>query len=321
MYVEIEILWVVLSVLAAAFLLFVLYFQIRKGYAKRKVAGRSREEKITELNKDLEPFGFVYDDKQDTVYSGMYPWQRELGYCRLYDKAALALNMAIHSEPIYFEYNNRRWLIEFWKGQYGMTTGGEVGIYVTDKEDISIPGVFEGPFFECVTDEERITMEYLLYRKQRPILFRKELHWWLTGFDVGVFSKPKQLSMEIRLTFPNRMMLNAFLRGLEDAGYDERSYQVVWNTVQIYFDKPKAKQPYRKVRILFYMIQGLNRFYCMLFRRVTKNYIKTLDKIDYLRFLFPGGYRMLTGFAKTEKMQEAFRKIKQKAEAAQEVDE
>ena len=316
---ETEFLWILPAAPAVFFIVMFVYYQCRKIYAKRKVAGRSKEVKLSELNADLEPFGFLYDEKQDMVYSGMYPWQRELGYCRLYDRAALALNMAIQSEPIYFDYNNRRWLIEFWKGQYGMTTGAEVGIYVTDKEDILVPGVFEGPFFDCVTDEERIPMQYFLYRDQRELLSRKELHWWLTGFDVGLFSKPKQLSMEIRLNFQNYGMLRAFLSGLKEAGYDEASYQVARTTVQLIFAEPKSKQPYRRMWVLYSLVQWWNRFYCAVFRSVTKDYIKTLDKIDYLRFLFPFMYRMITGFAKTKKRKKAYQKLVLKKETMQEV--
>lgn len=314
-----ELWWILPAGLIALFLFPIIYYIIRKQYAKRKVAKRSVAEKAADLNRDLEPFGFVYDEKQDMIFSGMYPFQRELGYCRLYDEAALTLNMAIHSEPIYFVYQNRRWLLEFWKGQYGMTTGGEIGIYVTDKEDISIPGVFEGPFFECVPDEERILMEYVLYRDNKPLLIRRELHWWLTGFEVGSFTSPNRLAMEIRLTFPNRGMLVAFLQGLRDAGYEESSYQVRGNTVQLRFDKPKSKQPYRKVRILYYMVQGLNYLYCGIFNKVTKDFVRTVDKLDYLRFLFPWMYRILTGFVKPKKMLKLFGLIKKKASVTGEV--
>lgn len=306
---ELDFLWLAVAVpMAVLFAVFV-YYAIRKQYAKRKVAGRSTEEKIAELNADLEPFGFLYDEKQDVMYSAMYPWQRELGYCRFYDRAALALNMAIQSEPIYFQYDNRRWLIEFWKGQYGLTTGAEVGIYVTDKEDISVPGVFEGPFFDCVRDEERITMQYVLYRENKPVLSRRELHWWLTGFAVGTFSKPKKLSMEIELTFPNYTMLRAFAEGLRQAGYEEGAYRIYRTTVQITFEEPKSKQPYCKAWILFHVVQWFNRFYCMVFQKVTKDFIKTLDKMDYLRFLFPWMYRMITGFVKPKKRKKAYEKI------------
>ena len=43
------------------------------------------QEQLDRLNKDLAPFGFKYDPYQDIFYSLMYAWQRDYGYCRLYD--------------------------------------------------------------------------------------------------------------------------------------------------------------------------------------------------------------------------------------------
>ncbi len=31
-----------------------------------------------------------------------------------------------------FQYNNKTWRVECWKGEYGPTAGGEVGLYVLD---------------------------------------------------------------------------------------------------------------------------------------------------------------------------------------------
>ncbi|HHX56079.1 MAG TPA: DUF4474 domain-containing protein, partial [Clostridiales bacterium] len=78
------------------------------------------------INDELKSFGFAYDDKANFFYSILDPWQKDLGYCSLYDEAAPALSMIFDSEPIYFDYNGKHWLIEFWKGQYGITTGGEI---------------------------------------------------------------------------------------------------------------------------------------------------------------------------------------------------
>ena len=81
--------------------------------------------------------------------------------------------MIIDCEPIYFRYKGKKWLIEFWKGQYGMTTGGEVGIYYTTGPDLNIPGLFNGTFYKCVNDEDRIDMSFafrkmVIYYLQDP---------------------------------------------------------------------------------------------------------------------------------------------------------
>ena len=84
------------------------------------------------LNRELAEAGFAYDRKEDIFYSLMDCWQREMGYCQLYDEGSSLFNMVMHCEPVRFSYAGKRWMIELWKGQYGITTGAEVGIYNTD---------------------------------------------------------------------------------------------------------------------------------------------------------------------------------------------
>lgn len=75
--------------------------------------------------------GFDYDSKKDAFYSTKDAWQKNFGYCHLYDVLAPEFRMIIDTEPIRFNYNNKNWLIAFWKGQYGIVTGAEIGIYNT----------------------------------------------------------------------------------------------------------------------------------------------------------------------------------------------
>ena len=59
----------------------------------------------------------------------MDPLQRSLGYAYGYDAAAIRMATIIDCEPIFFDYDNKHWMIELWKGQYGLETGCEVGVY------------------------------------------------------------------------------------------------------------------------------------------------------------------------------------------------
>lgn len=284
--------------------------KLRRNKAKKKVYQRTDAEKKRDLAATLEPYGFLYDTSQDYFYSGMYPWQRDFGYCRFYDEAAPSFHMVIDSEPIYFEYDNRRWLIEFWKGQYGMTVGAEVGIYVTDKEDVNIPGVFKGPFFECVADEERIQMSFVLKKGKDILMIRNDYHWWLTGFVIGEYTWPKKLTMEIRLAFPNINMRDAFIEGLKNAGYKSGRIFVRDNMVGVIFDKPKAKQKFIYDKWAIYMVQWMNRYNCRKYKKVTKEFTRNLDKLDYLRFCFPRLFKAAVSITRVEGLQKAYQVIK-----------
>src|SRR3954453_3455004 len=69
--------------------------------------------------------GFTYDPAQDIILSRMDPLQRKFGYAFGYDASALAMSMVIDCEPIFF-YHGKHWMIELWKGQYGLETGSLV---------------------------------------------------------------------------------------------------------------------------------------------------------------------------------------------------
>ena len=49
------------------------------------------------LNRDLSEAGFAYDRRGDIFYSLMDCWQREMGYCQLYDEGSSLFNMVMHS--------------------------------------------------------------------------------------------------------------------------------------------------------------------------------------------------------------------------------
>ena len=285
----------------------------RRLRAVRKVMSMSEKEKISKFNKDLYPYGFEYNACHDIVQSRMHPWQREAGYCRLYDELSINLNLIFDCEPIYFTYKEKRWLLELWKGQYGITTGAEIGLYNTDKPDVDIPGLFKGPFFECASDDERIPMAYILERKGKELFRRKQLHWWLTGFSVGTFSKPKDLVMKVQLTFPTYEMRNAFLHGLAKAGYNMEEVLLNEKTVYFVFDQPKTRQPvHNKLRIFF--IQKQNKFNCRLFNLETINFKKTLNKVMFLEFMFPILFKILTCQFTSTKSKNMFLRLRKKLE-------
>src|SRR5687768_9047714 len=74
--------------------------------------------------------GFLYDPGQDIIYSKLDAWQQHVGFCELYDDLApVSISSVIDAEPIYFTYGGKEWMIELWKGQYGIETGAEIGVY------------------------------------------------------------------------------------------------------------------------------------------------------------------------------------------------
>lgn len=266
-------------------------------------------DRIAELNSEIKPFGFAYEPYQDIFYSLMNPWQRELGYCRLYDEASAALSMIIDCEPITFEYNGRKWLIEFWKGQYGMNTGGEVGIYYTTGPSLNIPGFFNGTFYHCPKDEDCINMSFTFRKKGNLLFTRSGYHWWLTGFKLGEYSKPSELSMDITLDLYDRRMAYTFVNALVKAGYKEEEYSVAGNRVMVHYEKPHSPQPVTRTAFTDFIMLRNNESFCDAYKRLTADYTDTIDKLEVVRKESPGMYNHLLSLGKPKATYEAFKNI------------
>ena len=205
------------------------------------------------------------------------------------------MNMIIDCEPIYFEYKNKFWLIEVWKGQYGMTVGAEIGIYYADKRSYEKP---EDLFYESVSDKERMWMRFVLRRGKRVLMKRSGYHWWLTGFLPGLCMEKRELCMEVQISFPNIDMREAFLEGLYAAGYDEEEIFVQCNLVSFCFCHPRTWQPHKYCNFFIQMKQRQNCRNCKRYEKVTRPFTRTIDKLDYLRFCFPVLYRLLIRIGK-----------------------
>ncbi len=160
----------------------------------------------------LNACGFEYDDKQGIYYSSVNPWQKGFGFNIIYDMAAPLAGMNYSTERIYFNYDNKDWMIQIWKGQYGMTAGAEIGIYnKTDK-------IMQ---YDCVSEEEFLEMSFVLYNQGEKMFERgPEKHWWLTGFKILNIGVPLLLDMDMTIKFPTKSMTDAFEAGLKKANRD-----------------------------------------------------------------------------------------------------
>ena len=187
----------------------------------------------------------------------MDPLQRNFGYAYGYDAAALLMNAIIDCEPIFFDYNGKTWMIELWKGQYGLETGCEIGVYnrtigsttfVYGILDATVgkrpgdPNPSHNLFFDCASDSELLLMSSTLYRNGQKVFSRgPEKHWWLTGFKWGLLSEPEDLTMDVSIECLDSVMKTALVNSLIAMGY--QNVRTNGNTVSFRFDRPKTHQP------------------------------------------------------------------------------
>lgn len=180
-----------------------------------------------ELGSIVELCGFEYDAENDLFYSTMYPIQRAFGFNSLYDLMAYRVGMYYNTQKIYFKYGGKDWMLQLWKGQYGITVGAEIGLYNKPSERLLT-------HYDCIDDDEMIVMQFDVYKNGEYYFSRgPERHWWLTGFkllDVAVFL---QLTMVATLCWESDGIADAFEKGINDFHITDMEYIRSGNTFTI----------------------------------------------------------------------------------------
>jgi hypothetical protein len=272
--------------------------------------GISRYLWVPLLLKQIEDAGYTYDPKQDIFLSNVNSWQRKMGYCRLFDEVVAPLGIIVDCEPIKFEYGGKRWLIEFWKGQYGMTTGAEIGVYTTKEPDLYIPNFFNGTFYKCAGDAELLHMSYTLVKSGEILFARKGRHWWLGGFKLGEFSEPSELKMYLTITLKNPVMRNAFVKGLKEAGYSDYEISIDENAVGVVFDRARSTQPVTRIAETDWVTQRKNKLLCDKYQKITGSYDNFPDKMNAIWEQAPEIRDAILNIGKNRKVFKLYEKIK-----------
>lgn len=161
---------------------------------------------------------FYYTDDKDC-------WQKDFGFNEVYDNFAPLTMMYYDTVRTTFEYGGKEWMIQQWKGQYGMVfVGGEVGVYTRSLGS-------SGTHFVCADKEDWLNMEMAFMWDEyengnyRAVFNRDyEKYWWCTGFVVGFPNGSlRQTLKEFRLvhhiTFKNSEMADAFCEAFEANGF------------------------------------------------------------------------------------------------------
>ena len=165
-------------------------------------------------NAGLLGIGFDFDVAQKIFYTPINPWQRNFGFCELYDAAAPFTGMFYNTVRFKFDYAGKNWLIQVWKGQYGITTGGELGVYNKSTSR-------ETEFYDCASDEDMLNMGFTLSKKDVGELFTRKMqkHWWQTGFVVLMATPPSALTMSCKIDMKDADMLKAFEQSMIEQGF------------------------------------------------------------------------------------------------------
>ena len=177
----------------------------------------------TEELQQIGLIGYLYDSQNECFYTANDPWQRNFGYSEVYDVSAGLTLMIIETLRIKFPYKDKDWMIQVWKGQYGLVLiGAEVGVYNKPKDR-------KVEHYDCAEDADRLRMEMEMERLEtvngkqqwKRIIYRPYAeYWWITGFVFGnELGNMDSLRVNIRITMKDYQMLSGVTSSLESQGY------------------------------------------------------------------------------------------------------
>lgn len=181
-------------------------------------------------DKGMANIGYEFNIKEMIVYATFNSWMRDFGFCFGYDAFCYFTPFFDYrTRRFKFDYADKEWMIQVWKGQYVITNGAEVGVYNREKGS-------DGTYYNCAGDEDCLKMSFDLYHGDDLILSRSEQsHWWINGFKMtnDKLYLPHELNIRFSIEMKDEEMLKAFCESVDNNIYDDVSYTVDGLTVNL----------------------------------------------------------------------------------------
>ena len=195
-----------------------------EGYYSINVVTGNSAIKSFLVNHQLASYQYSYVD--DYFYTNDKDcWQDTFGYARIYDLAAPYVVLEYDYTRVFFNYEDRDFMIQLWKGQYGYVFyGAEIGIYTKDPSEKEV-GMLT--FYGKAEEEYWPEIEMTVYHQnlsgewEREFTRERDKYWWCTGFKLGHLRDVEpadELRMVAEIKFKDTVMAKKFGMGLRDCG-------------------------------------------------------------------------------------------------------
>ncbi|MDR0531546.1 MAG: DUF4474 domain-containing protein [Oscillospiraceae bacterium] len=167
---------------------------------------------------------YHYNPWGNYIYNSKYAFQWLFGFNQVYDTFDFVANCYVDTIRCKFNYGGKDWLVQLWKGSYGvcLAIGGEIGVYNKSEH-------FPLRHYFSAVEEDWVKMEMSIYHNGKLLFTRPfEKYWWCTGFQPGVLEwfliKPRvHVSMVAKLEFNNTAMAQLFARCLAEKSFQHGS--------------------------------------------------------------------------------------------------
>ncbi len=217
------------------------------------MSAKEKQEALKLLSYKMDSNGIFYVEHE--------PWQKQFGFNQIYDSAAPLIQLVYGTVRVKFTYGyvyklytegakkgqvmydadkkpiyetdasgnpiEKDWMIQMWKGRYGLVMlGAEIGVYTK-------PRTQSAEHYNSAVAEEELIMAMDVYQhnfktNKTTYLFTRgpESAWWLTGFVPGAFyeyNKKSEVILVANVQFPDEAIASLFANGLQKAGFSQGS--------------------------------------------------------------------------------------------------
>ena len=240
---------------------------------------------IKDLLKDQQVLSYQYSYVDDYYYTNdKEAWQYNFGFGKIYDFVSPYILLEYDYIRIFFTYEDKDWMLQMWKGQYGMVFyGGEIGIYNRNHTD---DGMNEWTFFECPPEEDWLGMEMTLWHEELDGSWTREFtreydkYWWCTGFKNGHVRQEEpcdELRLEGRITFKDAEMTRLVVEGLKECGFGVAASR----------DGLGIDQIYNEGNDVYFIWQNISEAESTMFIKVSLGALSVLSVMPFWPIILP----------------------------------
>ncbi len=201
----------------------------RSNYNIKKLAGNMMIDGYTGCVIDAKGVGLVgyaYDMNAGVFYATGEGFQREFGYNEMYDRIAVVGTMPLDTTRVKFNYDGKDWMVQFWKGFYGLVFAGcEIGVYNRPEgmgDDLSAYNVVPLDYYQDFTIEFYYNNpdKATLFSPSKPDFTRSTKTWWFTAFEPSINVSPAtnvpKMKFKCTMKFNDHGLYEAFIGGLKE---------------------------------------------------------------------------------------------------------
>lgn len=181
---------------------------------------------LKNILEDYQVLSYQYSYVDDFYYTNdKEAWQHNFGFGKIYDFVSPYLLLEYDYVRVFFTYEDKDWMLQMWKGQYGLVFyGGEIGIY---NRPHSEDGIDAWTMFNCPEEEDWLKMEMTLWHEDMQGNWKREFtraydyYWWCTGFKNGHLRNVEpadELRLTGRITFKDAEMAALVADGFAECG-------------------------------------------------------------------------------------------------------